>query len=212
MARACLAAGDRVSVCARTASALEPLAADGIFARGVDIRDEGAVAGWLAAACDRHGPIDILLNNAGALGPRCPLDAYPLEALRNVLDVNVVGTFVVSRAALPHLRRPGALLLHVSSYGGRHGLAAYAGYAAAKFGVEGLAQVLAEELREAGVTSCAVDPGMVQTEMLRAALGTDDVAEHTLPEQAAAGFLRMMAAVGIERSGEPLDLAEFMPA
>ncbi len=191
-----LQGGFVVSACARTAG-------PGIAA--VDVTDAGAVATWMASAVARHGPIDLFINNAAILGPRVPIEVYPEADFRAVLETNVIGAFLVAKAAVPLLRRPGAVMLHVSSWVGRHGLPRYGAYSVSKFAIEGLARVLAEELRDDGVISCALDPGMVQTDMLRASLGTTDVSEYAEPRQVAARTLALAAAVTLEQSGTTLD-------
>jgi len=135
-----------------------------------------------------------------------PMNDYPPEQWQQVLETNLVGTFNVVQAALPHVVRPGGIMLHVSSYLGRHGLENYGAYCVSKFGIEGMAQILAEEHRQEGIISCAIDPGMVQTEMLCAAMGTDDVSEHHTPEQAANAFVQILQEITLEDSGRPINL------
>ena len=160
----------------------------GAFVQVTDVTNETGVATFVSAAVDAHGPIDLLINNAAILGEKKPVAELDAATFRAVLDTNVIGTFLVSRAAIPHLVS-GAVMLHLSSYVGRFGLPMYGAYGASKYAVEGLARVLAEELRDEGIISCAVDPGMVQTDMLRASLGTDDVSAHAEPATVARKIL-----------------------
>ncbi len=97
-------------------------------------------------------------------------------------------------------------MLHMSSYLGRHGLPRYGAYCASKFGVEGIAQLVAEEHRDEGLISCSVDPGMIRTDMLRAAMETDDVAEFPSPEEAAQAFETLITQLSQDDSGRPLEL------
>lgn len=158
----------------------------------------------MAAGVAAHGPIHALVNNAAILGPRVPLAGYPEAAWREVLDVNVNGTFVVTRAALPHMVRPGGLLLHLSSYVGRHALPGYGAYGVSKAAVELFAAELAEEHRAEGLVSCALEPGMVETDMLREAVGQAGAGAPV--EDAARAIARLLVTLEFEDSGRPLIL------
>jgi len=207
LAKALLAAGARISVCARTvdqSNTFQPK--ERVNDHALDITDRPAVDRWMAEGVERFGPIDAVINNAALLGPMLPIADYSAEEWTGVMSVNVTGTFHVTQACLPHMVRPGGIFLYVSSYLGRHGLERYGAYAASKFGVEGLAQVVAEEHRADGIISCAVDPGMVQTDMLRAAMGTNDVSDHHSTTEAAQAFLTMLQDITMEQSGQPINL------
>lgn len=197
LALECARRGARVSVCARSDEALTAVAAEVAGVGGViDICDEHAVTTWLHAATSQSGPIDVLVNNAGMLGPKATLAEYPLDAWREVFEVNAVGTFVVTQAALPHMTRPGGIMAHVSSYLGRFALPRYGAYCASKFAVEGLARLVAEEHRDEGLISVAIDPGMVGTEMLKAAQESDDVSGAPTPAEAAIAFADLLERLG----------------
>ncbi|NUN12484.1 MAG: SDR family oxidoreductase [Myxococcales bacterium] len=174
-----------------------------------DIQNEADIKHLVNTAVSSSGRIDILLNNAGMLGSRLPFDAYPTTHFQTTLMVNVVGTFCVTRAALPHLRKsPEALVLNVSSYLGRHGLPNCAGYIASKFGVEGLTQALAEEVRDTPIVVVSLSPGMVATDMLAEYLGSpaDDARS---PQDAAQILTRMLATLGPEHHGQQLDIDDW---
>ena len=79
-----------------------------------------------------------------------------------------------------------------------------------KHAVEGLAKVVAEEHRDDGLISLAIAPGLVQTEMLQAALGTEDVSEHQTPEETAQGFVRLLRALEPEMNGASLDIGDWL--
>lgn len=210
----CLAGrGAKLTVCARDQESMTILDAHpNILGRALSINQRAAVQSWIADGVAASGPIDVLINNVGMLGPMMPMDDYPPDQWQQVLETNLMGTFHVVQAALPHVVRPGGIMLHVSSYLGRHGLENYGAYCVSKFGIEGMAQILAEEHRHEGIISCAIDPGMVQTEMLRAAMGTDDVSEHHTPEQAADAFIHILQDLTLEDSGRPINLWNESPA
>ncbi len=207
---ACVSAGARVSICARSQASLEQVAAETSAVGGVlDVRSPDSVRTWIEAGIRQNGPIDCVVNNAAMLGPKQSVLEYPLETWREVIDINVSGVLVVSQACLPHLVRPGGALLHLTSYLGRNALPRYGAYCASKFAVEGLARLLHEEHHESeGLISVCVDPGMVQTEMLKAAAETDDVSEHTPVDVAAAAFVRVIAGLEARHSGQTLDLLD----
>ncbi len=199
--------GARISICARSHDAIESLCKETQALGAVlDIRDESAVDNWIDAAVMQYGPIDGLINNAAILGPKEDFKDYPLERFKEVLDVNIMGLVVVNRIALPRMVRPGGVVLHTSSYLGRHGLPRYGAYCLSKFALEGLSQLIAEEYREEGIVSCSVDPGMVQTEMLKEAMECEDVSEHVDPNDAAEAYCKLLMSVDMDQSGTPLDL------
>src|SRR5918994_3488744 len=98
------------------------------------------------------GGIDVLVNNASLLGPRVPIADYPLEAWEEVLRVNLTGIFLMSQEVVKVMiaKRQGSII-NVSSGVGRIGKARWGAYGASKFGVEGLTQGLAEELKDLGI-------------------------------------------------------------
>ena len=199
----CASRGARLTVCARSEAPLQDVVATlGATGGVLDVRNALAVEAWLRSGVVRAGPIDVLVNNAALLGPKETLTDYPLEDWREVMDVNVNGAFVVTRAALPHMRRPGGIVLHMTSYLGLVALPRFGAYCASKFAVEGLARLVAEEHREDGLISCAVDPGMVQTDMLRAAAETDDVAEYPTAAEAAVAFANLIESLEAADSGQ----------
>ena len=207
LAHGLLSAGARVSVCARSADALVDFhALDQANAHALDITERAAVDHWITTGVQAFGPIDAVINNAAILGSMQPIAEYKPDDWAAVMAVNVTGTFQVTQATLPHVVRPGGIYLHVSSYLGRHGLERYGAYSASKFGVEGLAQVLAEEHRAEGIISCAIDPGMIQTDMLRAAMGTDDVSDHHSVDDATNAFMNVLKTITMDDSGKPINL------
>ncbi len=200
LADECARRGARVTTCARTAT--KATAADRQTMR-CDITDSESVAAFVRAAVDAHGPIDVLVNNAGLLGPKATLVDYPLDAWRQVFDVNATGTFLMTKAALPHMAS-GGLLAHVSSWLGRNAIERYGAYCASKFAVEGLARLVAEEHPE--LISIAIDPGMVQTQMLKAAQESDDVSGNPTPAEAAVAFANCLERATSSDSGQTLSL------
>ena len=139
-------------------------------------------------AVGRFGGIDVLVNNAGLLGPRVVIEEYPEEEWRRVIDANLTGPYLVSKAAIPHLRN-GASIINVVSGVSVEGRSEWGAYSVSKFGVEGLSQILAAELEGRGVRSNAVDPGGMRTEMRAAAYPQEDPQTRITPEENTAVFV-----------------------
>lgn len=134
------------------------------------------------------GGIDVLVNNAGLLGPRVAIEDYPEVEWRRVIDANLTGPYLVSKAAIPHLRE-GASIINVVSGVSVEGRAEWGAYSVSKFGMEGLSQILAAELEGRGIRSNAVDPGGMRTDMRAAAYPEEDPQTRITPEENTAVFL-----------------------
>ena len=162
VARQFRAAGADTIILAETAeifSAAERLA--GVHPIRCDIADESQVL----AAFSEIGALDVLVNNAG-YQPRTPvgdISAAGLADFRRVLDINIVGTWLVTRAAAASMPRGGRIIM-TSSIWGKTGAAEYAGYTASKHAVIGLARSLALELGHREITVNCICPGWVDTE------------------------------------------------
>jgi 3-hydroxybutyrate dehydrogenase len=139
------------------------VAASGLDARGyqADITDGKAVTALL----DSIGPLDVLINNAGLerLTPVDDASADNETVFRRVLEINVVGTFLVTRAALPHMRA-GGRIVNTASIWGRVAEPLFGAYVASKHAVIGLTKTWAKELGSRGINVNAVAPGWVRTE------------------------------------------------
>jgi NAD(P)-dependent dehydrogenase (short-subunit alcohol dehydrogenase family) len=162
----------------------------------------------LAEAVEREfGRLDGLAHVAGVLGDLSPIEHYDVPTWCKVLHVNLTAVFIATRTLLPMLRRSeDASIVFTSSTVGRSGRAYWGAYAASKFGVEGLMQVLAHEL--AGTTRIranSVNPGATRTAMRRQAYPAEDPA--TLPEPAAVltPFLYLLGPASVGVSGQALD-------
>lgn len=157
--------GDRVVILGRRAEVLQRTAEElGVRWRQADVSRREEVQAAVDWILDELGPIiDVLVNNAGGAGGGLANDA-PLEQAEQVWDevvgANLKGSFLMTWAVLPHLRRPGGRIVNVSSiaaFSGRGGV-----YTAAKAGVLGLTYWLALALGPQGVTANAVAPGFIE--------------------------------------------------
>lgn len=169
----------------------------------------------LFEALDREfGRLDGLAQVAGILGDLSPIDHYDVPTWCKVVHVNLTAAFIVTRTLLPLLRRSeDASVVFTSSSVGRQGRAYWGAYAASKFGVEGLMQVLAHEF--AGTTRIranSINPGPTRTAMRRQAYPAEDA--ETLPEPAAviAPFLYLLGPASAGVNGQAFDCRQDAPA
>lgn len=170
--RALAAAGARVTLLGRDRARVDGAAAGFAQAHGVaaDVSDEASVAAAFAAARERFGPVDVLVNNAGQ-AESAPFAKTDLALWERMLAVNLTGTFLCAREALPDmLGRGGGRIVNVASTAGLTGYAYVAAYCAAKHGVVGLTRALALETAKRGITVNAVCPGYTETDIIRDAV------------------------------------------
>lgn len=162
----------------------------------------------IGAAVERFGGIDVLVNNAGILGPRVRIEDYPEDEWRRVIDINLTGPFLVCKAAIPHMRDGGSIINVVSGVS-VEGRAEWGAYSVSKFGVEGLTQILAAELKDRGIRVNAVDPGGMRTSMRAAAYPDEDPMTRITPEENTAAFLYLASDDSKGVTGERFKAQEF---
>ena len=118
----------------------------------VDVTDADAVAAALERTHRLLGPVDILVTSAGITGPNLPVESYPVDAWRQVLDVDLTGPFLCSRAVIPEMRgRDYGRIVHIASIAGKEGNPNASAYSAAKAGVISLTKSLGKELAASGI-------------------------------------------------------------
>lgn len=173
----------------------------GCSSKTVDVRDFEAVQAW----ANELEEVDLLLNNAArALEPEFLWRVEPADFAR-LIETNLTGVFYVARAFLPGmLKRGRGVVANFTSDWGSTASPLYAAYCASKYGVEGLTRALAQEL-PAGVAAVLVDPGDVNTDMLRLALGEEASAAPEAAEWARRAAPRLLA-LGPQYNGQTLSL------
>lgn len=127
-----------------------------------DVLDEESVRNMVNAVAEHFGGIDILVNTAGGTGPiETPAQEYPLDGFRQVLELNVLGTFLPCREAIPHLiKRRDGRIVNIAGTSGLRGYRHRIGYSSSKWAVRGLTRTLALELGPYGITVNTVCPNV----------------------------------------------------
>ncbi len=159
--------------------------------------DVTSAQGWaevVAAAVERFGRIDVLVNNAGFC-PVVSLEATSPELLHQVLDVNLVGPILGMQAVLPAMREHGGSIINISSTAGFVGYADRVAYSASKFGLRGATRSTAKEYGAYGIRVNAICPGAVDTVM---------ISEET---RAGSGFI---STIPIPRAGRPDEVSRLV--
>lgn len=139
---------------------------DSYFHFCLDVSDENAVKRMFGVAQDRYGQLDVLINNAGVASMNHAL-LTPLSTVRNVLNTNVVGTFLFCREAARLMCQGGGRIVNFATVATPLKLEGEAIYAASKAAVESLTHILARELSQFGITVNAVGPTPIRTDLLR---------------------------------------------
>lgn len=157
---------DRTEEVRATASRLSAGAPGKVIASVGDVSDAEAVSKEIPRLIRELRGLDLLVNNAGIGGPSTDVEHTDPAAFREVLDVNLVGAFLVARACIPALREAGGgAIVNLGSMFGQHGVAGGAGYSASKGGVALLTHSLALELGPDGIRVNTIAPGNMLTEM-----------------------------------------------
>ena len=172
-ARRLLEAGWKVAAVDRDEKALASLAGElklprRLFTSALDVTDEAAAEKAVAMTGEALGGLDGVVNSAGIAADIHALET-PVALLRKILDVNVVGTFIVARAAARIMKdRGGGAIVNIASVSGLRGGKGRSAYGASKGAVVVLTQVLANDLARYNIRVNAVAPGLVDTPMVKA--------------------------------------------
>ncbi|MBI2380883.1 MAG: YciK family oxidoreductase [Gammaproteobacteria bacterium] len=167
----------------------------------------------LAATLDREfGRLDGLVHNAAWLGSITPIEHYPADQWLRVLHINLNAPFLMTQALLPVLKKSdSASVLFTSSGVGRKGRAYWGAYAVSKFGIEGLAQVLADELENnTAIRVNCINPGATRTQMRAIAFPGEDPQTLPTPADIMPAYLYLMGADSRETRGQSLDARDYM--
>jgi NAD(P)-dependent dehydrogenase (short-subunit alcohol dehydrogenase family) len=179
---AAVAAGDAAVATARNVTALDDLVAahpGQVEARPLDVTDTAAIQATVRDITDRHGRIDVLVNNAGRSHVGAAEETTDAE-LRSLFDVHVFGPAALIRAVLPGMRsRRSGAIVQLSSMGGQLSFAGFSAYSATKFALEGMSEALAGEVRPLGIKVLIVEPGAFRTALFSNITASTPIADYT---------------------------------
>jgi NAD(P)-dependent dehydrogenase (short-subunit alcohol dehydrogenase family) len=159
-----------------------------------------------AAIEERYQRLDGLLHNAGMLGQLSPIEHYDVPTWCRVLQVNLTAAFVLTQILLPLLKRSAdASIVFTASSVGRKGRAYWGAYAVSKFALEGLNEVLAEELSATRIRVNSLNPGATRTRMRRQAYPAEDAAALATPESITRPYVALLGPASRGISGGRFD-------
>lgn len=207
-----LARGDAVVATARNPQTMIDRigASPNLFAVALDVTDETQAREAVAAAIERFGRIDVLLNNAG-FGLLGAIEEATAEEVEAVYRTNVFGLLKVTRSVLPYMRQARAgRVLNISSIGGYRGAAGFGIYGSTKFAVEGLSESLHHELSPLGIHVTVVEPGYFRTDFLD--VSSLSVSPFVIADYApTAGRVReIVKNISRKQPGDPTKLADVL--
>lgn len=170
IAMALASEGCKVIITGRDEEALAETSAEisrskgSVYARHCDVRSPESVDALATAIRKQFGRLDILINNAGVAHVTAPVDRLPIEAWREVIDTNLTGLFLVTRAMLP-LMHTGATIINNLSISAKMVFPEASAYNASKHGALGFTGTLREELRPRGIRVVSLIPGATDTDI-----------------------------------------------
>jgi 3-oxoacyl-[acyl-carrier protein] reductase len=169
IAQRLFASGARVSLWDRDEKSLAQSArtlADGIHVAHLDVSSESEVARARDATLAALGRVDILVCSAGITGPNTTTWDYPVDAWKQVIDINLTGVFLCNRALVPHMRKNDyGRIVNIASIAGKEGNPNASAYSASKAGVISLTKSLGKEVATTGIRVNCVTPAAVKTGM-----------------------------------------------
>jgi len=164
-----------------------------------DVTDEGQWEAVVSKVLDRHGRIDVLINNAGIFRLRSAVDTS-LELYERIIAINQTGTFLGMKAVAPAMvEARGGSIINISSVAGLTGGALSIAYSASKWAVRGMTKVMAGEVGAFGVRVNSVHPGLIDTPML-----------DELDQFGEAGRAHLLGGVPLGRSAGPEEVTEMI--
>lgn len=209
LAQAALEAGHRVVATARDPSQLRHLEArhgEAVRVVALDVTDPGGAAAAVRAAIEAFGGLDVLVNNAG-YGNVGSVEDTSLEDFRRQIETNLFGTILMTKAAIPLMRRQRrGHIIQFSSVGGRIGAPGRAAYSAAKWGVEGFSEALSLEMALIGVHVTIVEPGGFRTDFAGASTSLDEGRPEY--DRVVGATARMQRAYDGRQPGDPVRAAQ----
>lgn len=207
--------GASVIICGRNEinlkSACNELGSGDIDYIVADISNKDDVKSLALSVSTKWDSLDVLVNNASILGFRSPIISYPEDVWDETIRINLNAQFYVTKALLPLLMKSkSGSIINVSSSVGRKGKREWGAYAASKFGLEGLTQVLADELSSSNVRVNSVNPGGTRTDMRADAYPDEDPETLPAPEDISPVFVYLASDESIGANGKEFDAREWI--
>ena len=158
---------------------------------------------------DKFTKLDGLIHNAAILGTQMPIDQYDIKLWYSTLQINLSAPFMLTQFLIPALMKSNdARILFLSSTVGRKARAYWGAYSVSKFGIEGFAKTLSEELEKTQITVNTINPGKIRTEMRRTAYPAEDASTVPRPEEKSSVIVYLLSNEGSKINGEQLTIVE----
>ncbi len=172
----------------------------------VDVTDDARVSSWAGEVIEFCGVPDLLINNAARVNRNAPLWNISAQEFDAVIDANIKGVANVIRHFVPAMvNSEQGVIVNFSSGWGRSTSAEVAPYCASKWAIEGLTRALAQDLPK-GMTAVPLNPGIIDTDMLRTSFG-DAAGNYPLPQEWAKRAVPLLLSLGPKDNGKPLTVA-----
>jgi NAD(P)-dependent dehydrogenase (short-subunit alcohol dehydrogenase family) len=153
--------------------------------------------------------LDGLIHNAAILGAQMPIEQYDIKLWYSTLQINLSAPFMLTQFLIPALlKSDDARILFLSSSVGREARAYWGAYSVSKFGIEGFAKTLSEELEKTKISVNTVNPGKLRTEMRRTAYPAEDSSVLPLPEEKSSAIVYLLSSMSPKMNGEQLTIAD----
>ena len=158
---------------------------------------------------DKFEKLDGLIHNAAILGAQMPIEQYDIKLWYSTLQINLSAPFMLTQFLIPLLlKSEDARILFLSSSVGREAKAYWGAYSVSKFGIEGFAKTLSEELEKTNISVNTINPGKLRTEMRRTAYPAEDSSTVPMPEEKSAAIVYLLSSLSPKMNGEQLTIAD----
>jgi len=158
---------------------------------------------------DKFEKLDGLIHNAAILGAQMPIEQYDIKLWYSTLQINLSAPFMLTQFLIPLLlKSEDARILFLSSSVGRKAKAYWGAYSVSKFGIEGFAKTLSEELEKTNISVNTINPGKLRTEMRRTAYPAEDSSTVPMPEDKSAAIVYLLSSLSPKMNGEQLTIAD----
>ena len=157
----------------------------------------------------QFGKLDGVVHNASILGAQMPIEQYAIKLWYSTLQINLSAPFMLTQFLIPALLKSNdARVIFISSSVGRKARAYWGAYSVSKFGIEGFAKTLSEELEKTHISVNTVNPGKMRTEMRRAAYPAEDSSKVPLPEEKSQAIVYLLSTLSPKINGKQLSIPD----